>query len=664
MLIKKLTLENFRQFKDRETIEFSYDKDANITLILGDNTSGKTTILQSFLWCLYGNRKITFKSKDQLYNEEIALEMKQGEKREIRVTMEVNHSNTEYIIERKQECVKSGDSVRLLGTPVATVYYKTADNQTKKVDEIDTEDVIKDILPMDLSEYFFYDTERFGNITDKKDVTESVKGLLGLKLLENAIEHLGRRTQSQTVVGRLYNELNHEGNENINNFNREIDDLQQKIKSQKELIQINLNNKEKYESEIKEKENALKASENTRIIQNKIETKRNEMENITNQKNREKLEFIKEFRRDTLSFFIKPLLRETHAFVESTNIKEVFIRGMHADSIEDIISREVCVCGTKIVKDSPEYQELQNSLKVIPPQSIGMLVDKHQTFVRNEINREVYLNNEIENKYQNLIKHRLNINELDHYIQVKEEEIKGLDAGLGLQNTIDDIRKNISRIDENVIRSEFKIKDYTKEIEKLEKKISNHLQINEHNEEVLTLLKYAEGVTEWFQNDYDRQHAEIRSSLEKNVNHYFKKIYHGEREVKIDESYKVTLYDKDNKHLVTDESAGLETVKNFSYIAGLVELAKEKMEEINRKTDRNTVDEEYPLVLDAPFSNVDEEHVINISNILPTVTRQLILIVMEKDWYYAEKELNLKVGKTYRLNKHTELYTTIEQEWE
>src|SRR5699024_11706120 len=71
--------------------------------------------------------------------------------------------------------------------------------------------------------------------------------------------------------------------------------------------------------------------------------------------------------------------------------------------------------------------------------------------------------------------------------------------------------------------------------------------------------------------------------------------------------------------------------------------------------ERESVEEDYPLVLDAPFSNVDEEHVVNISSVLPKVTGQLILIVMEKDWKYAAKELTYRVGKKYTLNKHTEL---------
>ena len=44
MLIKSLKLKNFRQFKGDININFSYDSQKNVTIILGDNTYGKTTL--------------------------------------------------------------------------------------------------------------------------------------------------------------------------------------------------------------------------------------------------------------------------------------------------------------------------------------------------------------------------------------------------------------------------------------------------------------------------------------------------------------------------------------------------------------------------------------------------------------------------------------------
>lgn len=75
MLIKSITLNNFRQFKGKQILEFSTDTDKNVTVLLGDNTFGKTTILQAFNWCLYGLADFPKDSNpDFLLNLEVANE--------------------------------------------------------------------------------------------------------------------------------------------------------------------------------------------------------------------------------------------------------------------------------------------------------------------------------------------------------------------------------------------------------------------------------------------------------------------------------------------------------------------------------------------------------------------------------------------------------------
>ena len=59
----------------------------------------------------------------------------------------------------------------------------------------------------------------------------------------------------------------------------------------------------------------------------------------------------------------------------------------------------------------------------------------------------------------------------------------------------------------------------------------------------------------------------------------------------------------------------------------------------------------YPLVMDAPFSNVDEIHIDNICKILPKTANQVIMAVMQKDWEYAAKNLDQFVGKSYLIAK-------------
>ena len=65
----------------------------------------------------------------------------------------------------------------------------------------------------------------------------------------------------------------------------------------------------------------------------------------------------------------------------------------------------------------------------------------------------------------------------------------------------------------------------------------------------------------------------------------------------------------------------------------------------------NTTPQYYPLVMDAPFSNVDEIHIKNISAILSRSAEQVIIAVMQKDWEPAAEIMAPLVGRSYRIEK-------------
>ena len=56
MIINSLDMFNFRQYIGKQHVDFSSDPDRNVTVLIGVNTSGKTTIIRAFEWCLYGKK--------------------------------------------------------------------------------------------------------------------------------------------------------------------------------------------------------------------------------------------------------------------------------------------------------------------------------------------------------------------------------------------------------------------------------------------------------------------------------------------------------------------------------------------------------------------------------------------------------------------------------
>jgi DNA sulfur modification protein DndD len=54
MILERLVLNNFRQFKGRQEIVFSDIRRRNVTIVHAENGFGKTTLLKALLWGFYG----------------------------------------------------------------------------------------------------------------------------------------------------------------------------------------------------------------------------------------------------------------------------------------------------------------------------------------------------------------------------------------------------------------------------------------------------------------------------------------------------------------------------------------------------------------------------------------------------------------------------------
>jgi DNA sulfur modification protein DndD len=182
-----------------------------------------------------------------------------------------------------------------------------------------------------------------------------------------------------------------------------------------------------------------------------------------------------------------------------------------------------------------------------------------------------------------------------------------------------------------------------REIENCNNVINELLKKDKSNLKLRGYITYTQKLFDWVNEAYTSKEVAIRSQLEMKVNSNFSRMYHGNRNILIDSKYRVKYMD-----ITTEESDGLKAVKNFAFVSGLVELAKEAL---TGEDDLELGTQSFPMVMDAPFSNIDEIHIANICSILPDVAEQVIIAVMQKDWDQAADKLSSRIGKSYIIEK-------------
>ena len=127
MLLKEMKLVDFRQFKGEQTISFATDAEKNVTVIMGQNGSGKTTFAQAFTWCLYSSTDF---SDENLLCKSTAQDMMPNTIKTVSVHLILMHKNIQYELVREQDYRKgSNGEIKSPRETRFNISYKNNDGQ-------------------------------------------------------------------------------------------------------------------------------------------------------------------------------------------------------------------------------------------------------------------------------------------------------------------------------------------------------------------------------------------------------------------------------------------------------------------------------------------------------------------------------------------------------
>ena len=635
MLIKKLLLHNFRQYIGDQEIEFSTDREKNVTVLIGVNTSGKTTLIRAFEWILYNKNEFDDKN---LLNKNVADSMQVAETQSVWGTLVIEHNGKEYEITRKQIYTCTGSSIRP-SVSNATIMYLQPDGQTKTQIGSDFDSNIERILPRALSSYFFFGGERVGAISSREDIESSVKGLMGLDVLYNAMAHL------RSVINKLKKSMDYSGDQKAREIQQKLAGATQKKQACEDELASVTEQLEYYQAEKEKYAALLRANEETAAAQHRREQLDSVIQGLQSRIEKDKKELVSVFSRNSFAFFSLPLLKNVITMLDNAIEETESVPEMTAASIDYILKRKVCICGTCISEGSAAERNLLAEKAKQPPESIGSLVRRYREQAMDYISSSDDYYSNIESKFSTL---RSDQRELGFRIDERaalDESLKGA--------------KDVSALEKEYQNAETRVKDFERQKNSLlesigacKKDITNYEnalvsfgKANQKNAKVSLNIEYTQAVFDWVSEAYKTRESSVRSKLEERVNSNFSLMYHGSRTISIDEKYRVKYID-----VTTEESDGLKAVKSFAFVSGLVDLAKEALSS-DKSKEADIGPQYYPLVMDAPFSNVDETHIRNISQILPASAEQVIIAVMQKDWEPAADIMNAVVGKSYRIEK-------------
>jgi len=240
MKIKSLKLNNFRAFI-KQNISFSEDKDKNITLLVGDNGKGKSTLIKSIVWCLY-QKNLFFDNKgreEQLINslvKESKLEVGKDTYVEVEVIFE--HKSKVYTVRTFQSWLLNNNRIPQINKETETIMLVTdLDGKTStrftQTGPLNALSEIEKILRSDLVPYFFVDGEnsRIEKLTEKNNLKEAITRIMGLENEEKMLQFLKPDNSNNSVYELISKRL-------VANNSQQIEELKNKIVKLNNNVQI------------------------------------------------------------------------------------------------------------------------------------------------------------------------------------------------------------------------------------------------------------------------------------------------------------------------------------------------------------------------------------------------------------------------------------------
>ena len=634
MLIRSIKLENFRQFRNESLNFVRCDDGRNVTIIIGQNGTGKSTFLQSFLWCLYG--ETDFKDKTVL-SKQVFKEMRLGEDRTVRVTLCLRHGMAEYTLVREQNCLKDMSGRLKEDNTKFSIAKKDESGITSYAKPYELEPWVNAILPKDLSHYFFFDGERIEKLgkdiaSGKKarDFADAVKGLLGLNPVLSALSHLNPKSRN-SVIGEYNRSFDSNTNSKIKALTDAIEDCYQKLAGKKAALEQFDEQKEAAEALKAEKEKELKQYADGKKLQDERDDLFRRIKNAESDRVSQCKNICGNFRKSMSPFFSLSLIDRALSLLSRHYLAQFMQRKTGDISL----------------------------LEFVPPKSISN-VSEFNAESRYRVAKYVDLVKETQDKLARISEENTEISDLTKQLQSVEKKLSGKDVSEKVNEIDAEIQACKSTIRRCSSEHDRLIKDigYLEAESDREWKERETLTLNdEKNRQTQIHLMYVQEIYDELQSFYSEREKETRERLQNTINNIFKQIYEGGLHLTIDEKYHISVQ-ADDYCCGVETSTAQSISAIFAFILSIIRMAKE-----NRTSDdpnaRMLSSEPYPLVMAAPFSSFDKLRIRRVCEIIPSIAEQIIIFTKDNDGELIEDYMGAKIGSRHWLYKQNEFDTVL-----
>jgi DNA sulfur modification protein DndD len=344
--------------------------------------------------------------------------------------------------------------------------------------------------------------------------------------------------------------------------------------------------------------------------------------------------------------------------LKEANITDKSVKNVNADTINQIIERGKCICGSEVCTGNEAYNTLNALRDYIPPKHIGSAINEFRKECNSKALSVVNVYDSFAEKYGETLSFDSELLEIKQEIQDINTKLDDLKDVGKLQSKLNKYSLKLSELNDEVIslNGDKRVKESEKG--RMETERSQLTLKDKNNRKINIYTAYTDYMFNYIYDEYAKQEKLIRDELGNAVNNFFKKIYRGGFSLKLNDKYDVQIIADDlggyTEEIETSTAQSISII--FAFISGVIKIARESEHKENGLIES----EAYPLVMDAPLSAFDKERIKTVCEILPTVSEQVIIFIKDTDGDLAEEHLSAKIGHKAEFYKINEFETIIQ----
>lgn len=633
MKLKALKINNFRQFYGEQTINFSTDKEKNITLIHAENGTGKTALLNAILWCFFEELTSNFKDPNMLQNKVAKSEGKQS----FGVQIEFEDDNGGLFLAQRLERERN----RVFRV------FKFEDNSYNEIDNPTS--FINSVIPRDMAKYFFFQGEGIGKMSGAKGeggVKKAVKEILGFTIAELALEDIKkikREYQSQLASSDKSGAL-----QKHQSRREALEDRIDKLKAEVGNLESSI---ETYTEKLEAIDERLRTSDSA-IIKLLHKTRQDHEANLKREEIRlkqsllEKRQLITEY---ATTVFGYELSNTALDFIDEQEYKGTIPAPYNEQLVQDILSETKCICGADVSPGSEAFSRIQGMLK----QASDPKLESRIRSARSQLTSMKNMSSRAKSKFNvtlmSISETETAIIKLKAAIEETSHKIKGA-ADIG---EIEKIESERNRLNNNLSQEHRSIGAKKKELERDQidlVQVNNEIhRLGAFSSDMVkykSLLDYCENVEGALIDTLKAAEKDVEKRIITKVNKYLTQFVRQDYKAKLNPStFDIRLHDSNDSRVA--ESDGQALLLNLTFIASLIELSRERKAARGQILTPGAI---APFVIDAPFGDLDNKYKGNVAKTIPSSVEQVVFLLSSSHWQgQVESSIRDKVGTEYNL---------------